>query len=275
MKMPTLFQTYFIEEMYSRNHAHILHKHSDIIEILFIDSGIGRYVVGKRAYAVAAGDVVICNGGVLHGEAPFQEHHIQTYCIALKGIHVEGLKENCMLAPEYKPILNLGNLAETLKAMMKSLHMLFTLKSYQKTSCNYLAAGIFWFVKNEFERYEASERGIEDQKKEILVRRITDYIGNNYTEALTLKKISDAFYISQSSLSHLFKKSTGLSPIQYMVHLRIGEAQSLLMDTHIPIHRIEEELGFGSACHFSAMFKKYVGISPKEYRRNFIIMQQN
>ncbi len=43
--------------------------------------------------------------------------------------------------------------------------------------------------------------------------------------------------------------------MQYVIHRRIGEAQTLLMDTHIPIHMIEERLGFGSSCHFSAMFK--------------------
>ncbi len=57
--MPKLMQTYFVDVNYSQNHAHMLHKHPDVLEILYIDSGEGRYIVGKREYAVSAGDVVI------------------------------------------------------------------------------------------------------------------------------------------------------------------------------------------------------------------------
>ena len=57
--------------------------------------------------------------------------------------------------------------------------------------------------------------------------------------------------------------------MQYVIHRRIGQAQSLLAETNIPIKQIEEQLGFGSSCHLTSMFKKYVGISPREYRKYF------
>lgn len=195
--MPKLMQTYFVDVNYSQNHAHMLHKHPDVLEILYIDSGEGRYIVGK------------------------------------------------------------------------TLHELFTENMYKKDVCQHLAQAVYLLVKERLEQYKDSGREVEDQKKEFLVRQITDYIDRHYTEPLTLKELSDRFYISPSSISHIYKRETGVSPMQYVIHRRIGEAQTLLMDTHIPIHMIEERLGFGSSCHFSAMFKKYVGISPKEFRSHF------
>ncbi|MBR0288235.1 MAG: helix-turn-helix domain-containing protein, partial [Selenomonadaceae bacterium] len=65
------------------------------------------------------------------------------------------------------------------------------------------------------------------------------------------------------------KKETGLSPIQYMMQRRIGEAQSLLVETSLPIQEIEFRLGFNDSAHFSKMFKKHVGVTPKEYRKHF------
>lgn len=124
-------------------------------------------------------------------------------------------------------------------------------------------------VKEKLDQDAVSDKEVGNSKREELIRRITDYIDQNYTQPLTLKEISEMFYISPSGLSHMFKKETGISPMQYVIHRRIGEAQTLLIDTHIPIHEIEEHLGFGSSCHFSAMFKKYIGISPKEYRSHF------
>ena len=96
-----------------------------------------------------------------------------------------------------------------------------------------------------------------------------DYINEHYAEPLTLKKISEAIYISEAHLSRCFKKDAGLSPMQYLMHRRIGEAQSLLIETILPIQDIGEELGFVSSAHFSKMFKQYVGITPKEYRSHF------
>lgn len=101
------------------------------------------------------------------------------------------------------------------------------------------------------------------QRRERLMYRIMDYINEHYAEPLTLKKISEAH------LSRCFKKDAGLSPMQYLMHRRIGEAQSLLIETILPIQDIGEELGFVSSAHFSKMFKQYVGITPKEYRSHF------
>ena len=101
------------------------------------------------------------------------------------------------------------------------------------------------------------------QKRERLTYRIMDYINEHYAEPLTLKKISEVH------LSHCFKKDAGLSPMQYMMQRRIGEAQSKLIETSQPIQDIGEELGFASSAHFSKMVKKYVGITPKEYRNHF------
>ena len=105
--------------------------------------------------------------------------------------------------------------------------------------------------------------------RERLINQITDYLNEHYAEALTLSQISEKFFISTSHLSHVFKNETGLSPIQYMMQRRIGEAQSLLVETSLTIQQIEERLGFTDSAHFSKMFKKCVGVTPKEYRKHF------
>ena len=82
-----LADVFYVDEAYSKNHAHMLHKHKGILELLYVSAGEGRYIVGSREYAVAAGDLIICNAETLHGEAPFQAHTMQTYCCALSGVH--------------------------------------------------------------------------------------------------------------------------------------------------------------------------------------------
>lgn len=85
---------------------------------------------------------------------------------------------------------------------------------------------------------EASAR----QKREHLVYRILDYLNEHYAEPLSLNFICEKFFISALYLSHAFKKETGLSPMQYIMQRRIGKAQSLLVETSLPIQDIEDRL---------------------------------
>ncbi len=266
---PRLVDTFFVDETYSQNHAHMVHKHADVLELLYIYSGTGRYQVGHQVYAVQEGDLVVCNGQTLHGESPFQKHTMQTYCIALSGVQMDELPPDCMIDAEQKPVLSLGDVTDTVQSLMITLHNLFSEKPHDEVLCQTLAMSIFLLVYRVNAIRQMSDRIMAERKTESLMRSITEYLDQNYKEPITLTEISDALHISVSYLSHLFKRETGLAPMQYVIYRRIGEAQSLLMETDQPIHCIEEQLGFGSSCHLSATFKKYVGISPKEYRQHF------
>lgn len=259
--------TFFVDENYSKEHAHIIHLHKDVLEVLYIHSGEGRYLVGNREYAVKKGDIIICNAGVLHGEAPFQKHAMQTYCCGFWGIQVDDLALNCLSEYEEKPVYFFDDSIVKLDVLMPMIHMLSL--NGEKVLANHFALGILSFIYTCIKEKKEDGNVDHSQKKENLVREITNYIDQNYHEKLTLETISNELHISASHLSHLFKSETGLSPMQYVVHRRIGEAQSLLMETNLPIWKIEEKLGFCSSVHFSMMFKKYIGISPKEYRSHF------
>lgn len=264
---------FYVDEKYSQNHAHMLHKHKDILELLYIASGEGRYIVGSRGYIVHEGDLVICNANTIHGEAPFQKHLMQTYCIALANVKIDDLPIGCAIKLSERPVISLGNFADIVKTSMVNIYDMYINSKDNHVICNHFAIGVLMILEKIIAEHnkQGKNKILTEQKNEALVRKITDYLNHHYTEQLTLKSISKAMHISETYLSHLYKRETGLSPIQYVIHCRIGEAQSLLMETNIPIHEIEDRLGFGSSCHLTMMFKKYVGISPREYRKHFFI----
>ena len=250
----------FVDKEYSRKHPHMIHRHAEVLELLYIFSESGRYIVGNYEYAVTAGDFVICNANIEHGEDPFQEHHIQTYCLVLSGAKLE-IEEN------QRPIISLGK-ENPIGELLPKLYNMFHKREGYSEACRHFALGIYFLLQRMLIERETNPNP-KRIKREQLVYKIVDYLNEHYAENLTLQKISEKFFISASNLSHAFKKETGLSPIQYIMQRRIGEAQSLLVETSLPIQEIEYQLGFNDTAHFSKMFKKYVGVTPKEYRKHF------
>ena len=103
-------------------------------------------------------------------------------------------------------------------------------------------------------------------KKEIKVNEIISYIEANYSNSdLTIKCIADKFYFTQSYFTRLFKETTGVTPIQYIIKIRMTKACELLSHKSFTIAQIAENVGFRNQFYFSKEFKKYHGITPSQY----------
>ena len=68
----------------------------------------------------------------------------------------------------------------------------------------------------------------------------------------------------------LFKEHTGKSAIDYIIHLRIETAKNLLKKTTYTINEISSKVGFKNPLYFSRKFKEKTGVSPSEYKKQFL-----
>lgn len=101
-----------------------------------------------------------------------------------------------------------------------------------------------------------------------LVRRARDYIQDHYhNPQLTLEKLADVLQVSSTYLSRLMKRELGHSFIHVLVQVRIQKAVQLLKETELSILDIALQVGYDSQHYFSTAFKKMVGVSPNQYRR--------
>ncbi len=94
-----------------------------------------------------------------------------------------------------------------------------------------------------------------------------NYIQNHLHERITVADIADELEMNASYLSTLFSKETGYSVSAYIREQKINAAKHLLAYNAYSCTDIAEYLGFSGESHFSALFTKQEGISPKEYRR--------
>ena len=96
------------------------------------------------------------------------------------------------------------------------------------------------------------------------------FISQNCTKPLTLDETAVHMGISKSHFSHLFKKYTGLTFVDFLTEERIKRAKSFFGDKDISITEIAFESGFSSISSFNRAFKKITGLSPSHFRESMV-----
>ena len=104
-----------------------------------------------------------------------------------------------------------------------------------------------------------------------LIQEVDHYIALNYAQSINLQSISTYFKINPQYLSRLYKSHKGMSPLQYLVELRITKTKELLaVNPPLVLKDIAEVVGFNDPFYLSKVFKTVTGVSPSEYRLSFI-----
>ncbi len=109
--------------------------------------------------------------------------------------------------------------------------------------------------------------GLKKGDKSRYVLAAMDYIGGHYAEpGVTVGVIAQALGISEGHLSHLFKKETDYTLLNYLTRYRIHKAMELLREGKLKVYEVAERVGYRDIAYFSTMFKKLSGMTPTEYQ---------
>lgn len=99
------------------------------------------------------------------------------------------------------------------------------------------------------------------------VARAQHYIEQHFEEDITVRYLAKLGNLSESSFNRKFKKELHMTPIEYLIEVRIEQAKKLLRRKEIPITQVALRCGFGSGSHLAASFQKACHMTPSEYRK--------
>jgi AraC family transcriptional regulator len=113
---------------------------------------------------------------------------------------------------------------------------------------------------------------MQDQRKGwglpgFTLRRISDLMAGNLSDDFCLARLAREADMSEFHFSRMFKRTTGRSPSQYFIGLKMERARSLLRQTRKSVIEIGLELGYTSPSHFAQVFRRETGSTPGSYRR--------
>lgn len=112
------------------------------------------------------------------------------------------------------------------------------------------------------------EKADTTQEQNRHVTNVVRYMYRHLHENLTLEQITEEFELSKSYLNAVFQKYTQHAPMDFFMNLKMKEARRLLKTTDQYVYEIAQSLGYTDQYYFSRIFKRIVGMSPKQYRHS-------
>ena len=118
--------------------------------------------------------------------------------------------------------------------------------------------------------FQRQSSGAGEQREERPIHGITRYLQEHLAEEVSLSVLAEEFHLSAQYISQLFKNEIGVGFLAYLTNIRMERAKQLLLSTSLSIAEVSEQSGYGDYRVFTKVFKKSEGITPSQYRRDFI-----
>lgn len=253
------------------------HWHREF-EIIMVRTGYFQVFLNNACYSCKPGDCVLVSPNVLHWGEPKD----CTYDCLVFDLEMLRKSGNEAIGMLLRPLIT-GN--STANGLLQSsdgeLYLaadaLFEPIKQQTTSQAFFMFGAlyrFFGLLYESNRItDISRRHSARQSDAIMT--LLDWIELHLHEPITLAQLSQVSGLSEKYLCRLFREYTTHTPIDYVNRLRVESACLEMVVHHRSVTEAAFEVGFNDLSFFSRTFKKYKGMSPKEYRKSLIDHIQN
>ena len=252
-----------------------LHSHN-YIEILYCrTSSDVEYLIGSERYKLQKGDIVFVPPGVSHRPimpekltVPYERDVLwisQEFVKMIAGIS----SGDAIDPPEYSvPIRTGGTRWEFLGELFRAGVIE---EEKKRPGWEVAVFGNTLTILAHMKRaYAERSTGTMKAERPELLDKVTSYIESHYAERITVSDLSRKFYVSDSSISHLFKEKMGISLYHYVTQRRLISAKNLIAEG-TALEQVGSRVGFSDYSTFYRAFKQEYGISPRQYRN----MQEN
>lgn len=230
-------------------------------ELFYVLNGRGNFVVEDEVFEVSADDMVIVNPNVEHTERSVGQHPLEYVVLGVDGL-VFSFDDG--KSPAYSKY-NYASLKKTLNFYLGTMisEMEQRNESHQIVCQDLLE--VFLITISRHANFSYFSSATQKESKEIASAK--RYLEANYKENISLDELAQICHLNKYYLVHNFKKTYGISPINFLIERRIEECKYLLETTDYSLSQIAQIVGFSSLSYFSQSFKKVAKFSPNEYRK--------
>ncbi len=233
-------------------------------QLIYIHSGCGFFDFGDgKECSIDAGNIVIYRPDEMQKYTYYGNDKPIIYWIHFTGSDIYTLFEKYGIDLS-KRVITVGCSAEYVLLFNKIILEL-QLKRDNYAECTALLFGQLLIAMGRVTTNDEHSSIVTDK---LSIESAANYFHEHFHDQISIDKYLEEKNINTNTFFRKFKTYTGLSPLQYLLDIRLSNAKSLLKNADYTISEISSIVGYDNPLYFSRLFHKHVGMSPREYRNN-------
>ena len=232
----------------------------------YIEQGAGEFRTEDARFLLQAGSGFLIQQGQLVSYASDTDHPWRYRWIAFSGSGASQLVKEVGFSEQ-----NLVLHAQNNNIFSTSLEAILNLFRAHQEGAHLAALGHLYQLMSEAKRSLLSGSNTTPGQSRIqqVVKQMIQYMTSQYTYPVSIEEMCSGLGYNRAYLSRVFKQGTGMSPVTYLLKLRIDKARYLLRDRpDLSIEQIAASVGITDPLYFSRQFKRFCGKSPSLYRQS-------
>jgi len=247
------------------------HSHGESYEILLVRSGSGSIIVRDRLFHIQSGAIYFINGMDTHCTAPKNPKEYIRGKLIISSSFVDKIAEftacseiladlfhengGTCLIPNEKTAAYID---KEFSAINRALTENSSYKQINVASAIFNILSVAHANKGSYAPIHFPDNRISEA---------LEYINENLSRQVSLDEVCEHIHISKYYFCHMFKKTVGMTVLEYILSRRLSIARKFLRNSSMSLSEISEVSGFSSFSYFSKIFREYEGMTPSEFRR--------
>ena len=256
----------------------------DEAEVLVVNNGELRVQCDDGLHKVVAGQGVLITPGSRHKLASSSTEDTAFYSVVFRPeFAIDTNPDNDISAKYFVPVrerfsrtclvMDEANLRD--EAALDRVNNIIAANTIKKFGYEMATKGyicMLWVLLLEFYGSVDSHfngKNVPSQD-ELRVKSAIAYMEEFYADPITLEDIADKIHVSRNECCRCFKRVKGLSPVDFLIRLRIFAAAKILYKDPLSVDTISElgfKTGFNNTSYFNRMFKRFIGCTPREFSK--------
>lgn len=254
----------------SYSNAHLqLHSHTFYELIYCLNNCDAEYLVDSERYRLRQGDLIILPPGVSHRpllpetlDPPYMRYVLW---MSTEFVDMYASLCPCLFMQSGASVLRTGSTAwETIGEIIHAC-----VREAEQKAAGWQAAvmGHAMLLLTQIKRaVDGKDTHLIQAEQPELLDKITTYVEENYFRPIAIADLAGHFYVSSSTISHLFKQKLGVSFYRYVTQRKLIAAKSII-EKGCLLEEAAVQTGFADYSSFYRSFKQEYGISPRQYRQ--------
>lgn len=233
-------------------------------QLLYIAAGKGHFFLDGKEEIIEAGHMLLYKPREMQRYVYYGTDQTEVYWVHFTGNNVKNILKELHLFESGRTIQT-GNSPDYHRLFRKMIQELQLARPHYEEYLSLLLQELFLLISRQCPEKSPQNRFLQKE-----METATQFFNEHFTENICIEDYAASRHMSACWFIRSFKRYNSLTPMQYILTLRITNAKTLLRTTTYSVSEISAIVGYDNPLYFSRLFKKQTGLAPSEFRNQAV-----